>query len=38
MIVHLPKGGSLVSLTPLWRAANWSEREFIELYGISVEG
>ena len=38
VIVHLPKGGAVVSLTPLWRVANWTEREFMELYGIAVDG
>lgn len=38
VVVHLPTGGSVPSLTPLWRTANWIEREFMELYAIAVEG
>jgi NADH:ubiquinone oxidoreductase subunit C len=36
IIVYIPAGGSIPSLTPLFRAADWHEREMMELYNIVV--
>ena len=33
---HAPAGGSIDSLTPLYRAADWPERELMELYSLVV--
>jgi NADH:ubiquinone oxidoreductase subunit C len=33
---HVPAGGSIDSLTPLYRAADWPEREMMELYALVV--
>lgn len=35
LIAHVPEGGSLPSLTRLFRPADWPEREIMELYGLS---
>jgi NADH:ubiquinone oxidoreductase subunit C len=34
--VFVPAGGAVQSLTPLYRAADWTERELMELYAIRV--
>ena len=34
LIVHVPQGGSLPSLTGLFRPADWPEREIMEIYGL----
>jgi Ni,Fe-hydrogenase III component G len=37
--IHLPSEGAQVpSLTPVFRNADWNEREFMELYDIQVTG
>jgi NADH-quinone oxidoreductase subunit C len=36
LIVHVPGGGEVDSLTPLFRAADWPEREAMEFYGLVV--
>ena len=36
LVVHVPFGGDIESLTPLFRAADWPEREMMELYSIIV--
>jgi NADH:ubiquinone oxidoreductase subunit C len=36
LLVYVPAGGSLPSLTPLFRTADWNERELMELYAITV--
>ena len=36
VVVHVPFGGDVDSLTPLFRAADWPEREMMELYSIVV--
>jgi len=33
---HVPAGGSIDSLTPLYRAADWPEREAMEMYALVV--
>lgn len=39
LMVFLPAGGGAVpSLTPLFRNADWSERELMEIYSIRVDG
>ncbi|MCF8480384.1 MAG: NADH-quinone oxidoreductase subunit C [Rhodospirillum sp.] len=38
LIVHVPQSGSLPSLTPLFRTADWPEREIMELYGMVFSG
>lgn len=38
LLVHVPAGGSVASLTPLFRTADWNERELMELYAIAVRG
>jgi NADH:ubiquinone oxidoreductase subunit C len=38
LIVHVPHGGSLPSLTPLFRTADWPEREIMEIYGMTFTG
>ena len=32
------EGGSIASLTPLWEAANWAERETYDMFGIDFGG
>jgi NADH:ubiquinone oxidoreductase subunit C len=34
--VHVPPGGAVDSLTPLYRAADWPEREAMEMYALTV--
>ena len=36
VVAHVPFGGEIDSLTPLFRAADWPEREMMELYSIVV--
>ncbi len=36
VIAYVPEGGSVPSLTPLFRSANWPEREIMEIYAIEV--
>ena len=32
------EGASIASLTPLWEAANWAERETYDMFGIDFSG
>lgn len=36
VVAYVPYGGGIDSLTPLYRAADWPERELMELYSIVV--
>jgi hypothetical protein len=36
VIAYVPQGGSVPSLTPLYRNADWHEREMMELYAVVV--
>jgi NADH-quinone oxidoreductase subunit C len=36
LTAHVAAGGSIDSLTPLYRAADWPEREIMELYALVV--
>lgn len=36
LIVHVASGGQVDSLTPIYRAADWPEREAMELYALVV--
>ena len=36
LLVYVPTGGSVASLTRLFRTADWNERELMELYAIAV--
>lgn len=36
VIAYVPQGGSVPSLTPLFRNADWHEREMMELYAVKV--
>lgn len=36
VVAHVAAGGSIDSLTPLYRAADWPEREIMELYALVV--
>ena len=36
VVAYVPFGGEIDSLTPLYRAADWPERELMELYSIIV--
>jgi NADH:ubiquinone oxidoreductase subunit C len=38
LTVHVPAGGEVKSLTPLFRNADWPEREMMEIYAIIVRG
>lgn len=39
LTVHLPSGErDIPSITPIFRNANWNEREFMELYDLNVTG
>ncbi len=38
LIVHVPAGGEVDSLTVFYRTADWSEREAMEIYALSVRG
>jgi NADH-quinone oxidoreductase subunit C len=35
---RVAEGESVASLTPLWRSANWSERETYDMFGIPFDG
>ena len=37
VVAYVPYGGAIDSLTPLYRAADWPERELMELYSIVVQ-
>ncbi|WP_237153108.1 NADH-quinone oxidoreductase subunit C [Oryzibacter oryziterrae] len=36
VVAFVPHGGAIASLTPLFRNADWHEREMMELYAINV--
>lgn len=36
VIAHVAQGGDVASLTPLFRTADWAEREMMELYAVTV--
>lgn len=36
VVTYVPAGGALMSLTPLFRTADWAEREMMENYAITV--
>lgn len=36
VIAYVPQGGAIASITPLFRNADWHEREMMELYAIKV--
>jgi hypothetical protein len=36
LLAYVPAGGSVATLTPLFRTADWPERELMELYAIGV--
>jgi NADH:ubiquinone oxidoreductase subunit C len=36
VIAYLPGGGSVASLTPYFRPADWPEREMMEMYSIAI--
>nr|WP_284701384.1 NADH-quinone oxidoreductase subunit C [Rhodoplanes tepidamans] len=36
VVAYLPAGGSVASLTPLFRTADWNERELMECYAVTV--
>lgn len=38
LVAHVAGGGQIDSLTPLYRAADWPEREAMELYSLIVQG
>ncbi len=38
VIAYVPQGGGIPSLTPLFRNADWHEREMMELYAVAVTG
>ena len=38
LVAHVPFGGDIASLTPLFRCADWPERELMELYSVVVHG
>lgn len=38
IVVHIPAGGAVDSLTGLYRGADWPEREAMEIYALRVEG
>jgi len=38
LVVHVPYGGDVQSLTTLFRSADWPERELMELYSVVVRG
>lgn len=38
VVVHVPYGGDVQSLTTLFRCADWPERELMELYSVIVRG
>ena len=36
LVVHIPAGGAVESLTELYRGADWPEREIMEIYALEV--
>lgn len=36
VVAWVPQGGDIASLTPLYRTADWGEREMMELYAVVV--
>ena len=36
LVVHVPAGGAVESLTKLFRGADWPEREIMEIYALEV--
>ncbi|MBV8045695.1 MAG: NADH-quinone oxidoreductase subunit C [Paludibacterium sp.] len=38
VVAHVPEGGAIASLTGLFRAADWPEREMMEIYALQVHG
>jgi len=34
----VPRDGQIDSVTPVWKAANWHEREIAELFGVTFKG
>ena len=36
VIAYVPAGGSIASLTPYFRPADWPEREIMEMYSIAI--
>jgi NADH-quinone oxidoreductase subunit C len=38
VVVYVPQSGAVASLTPLFRNADWHEREMMELYSVVVTG
>ncbi|WP_316863367.1 NADH-quinone oxidoreductase subunit C [uncultured Cohaesibacter sp.] len=36
VVAFLPAGGSIASLTPLFRSADWPEREIMEIYSVTI--
>lgn len=38
LVVHVAAGGSVASLTGLFRGADWPEREIMEIYALQVRG
>ncbi|WP_051229220.1 NADH-quinone oxidoreductase subunit C [Paludibacterium yongneupense] len=37
LVAHVPAGGAVDSLTPLFRGADWPEREMMEIYAVGVK-
>jgi NADH/F420H2 dehydrogenase subunit C len=35
---RVPEGGSIASLVPLWKAADWAERETYDMFGLDFAG
>lgn len=38
IVAYVPAGGAITSLTPLFRTADWAEREMVENYAIALSG
>ena len=38
LVVRVGEGETVASLTPLWRGANWYEREVFDLFGVQFSG